>query len=110
MSNPDSDDSQAGRGQDVFVPWVLNKQIEGKNTRDGADHSVDAEGPRVYNRFYHMFNTGELRELVCEAADSVGMHIIPHLGERQKGLSYVEIVQDGWERSNYYIEIRLSIG
>lgn len=93
-----------GRGQDVFVPWVLNEQIGHKQLEEASD-------VRVYNRFYHMFDEGELRELVCEAAQEVGLFVSPVEHEqRQKGVKYVDIVQDGWEKSNFYIELQLSVG
>jgi len=109
-------------GQDVFVPWVLATQQSGDRKppsppSSNADaHSArksppENDTPKVFNRYYHMFAKGELRMLVEEAAGALGLIIgdgtKPNLimGERghQDG---VEIVQDGWERSNYYIELR----
>jgi len=57
----------------------------------------------VFNRYYHMFAKGELVGLVDEAAQDLGLHI----GHKVDGNRGVEIVQDGWERSNYYVELRL---
>ena len=54
-----------------------------------------------------MFAKGELRELVCEAADGLGLHIggvSDAQGTRET--EGIEIVQDGWEWSNYYVEFR----
>ena len=74
----------------MFVPWV---------------HNTDAfqEHPKVYHRYYHMFAEGELRQLVGEAAKELGLELsergVEHKG---KGLT---VVQEGWERSNYYIEL-----
>jgi tRNA (uracil-5-)-methyltransferase TRM9 len=77
-------------GVDVFVPWVHNT-------------SASKEKPRVYHRYYHMFAEGELRQLVREAVEELGLELselsVEHKG---KGLT---IVQEGWERSNYYIEL-----
>jgi len=64
-----------------------------------------AETP-VYNRYYHMFANGELKELTVQAAEELGLAVGPRdttSGERCKG---IEIVQEGWERSNYYVELR----
>ncbi|KAF7304647.1 UDP-N-acetylglucosamine transferase subunit ALG13 [Mycena kentingensis (nom. inval.)] len=72
-----------GQGQDVFVPWVLSD-----------------DPTRVFNRYYHMFTDGELDALVSSAAEEMGLHVGPHA---EQG---VEIVQQGWERSNHYIELR----
>ncbi|KAF7295040.1 Trna methyltransferase [Mycena indigotica] len=77
---PTTDSSQ---GQDVFVPWVLSDDQN-----------------RIFNRYYHMFADGELEELVITAAGEIGLYV----GQgRQEG---IEIVQQGWERSNHYVELR----
>ncbi|THU86437.1 S-adenosyl-L-methionine-dependent methyltransferase [Dendrothele bispora CBS 962.96] len=81
-------------GQDVFVPWNLNRQ----STR--SDNET-----QIFNRYYHMFAKGELIALVVEAARELGLHIGPR-GRDQEIKQGVDIVQDGWERSNYYIELR----
>ena len=67
----------------------------------------------TYNRYYHMFDEGELRTLVCGAAEEMGILIgsIPKVVEHytaDRRRRFMYIVQDGWERSNYYLEIRLS--
>jgi len=59
---------------------------------------------KVFNRYYHMFSKDELRELTITATEELGLEIGNESGiSSDKG---VEIVQCGWERSNYYIEIR----
>lgn len=80
-------------GQDVFVPWVHYSCVDEQPT------------PQIYNRYYHMFGKGELSQLVQSAAEKLGLE----LGARPTGGSGrqgVTIVQDGWERSNYYVEVR----
>lgn len=69
--------------------------------------------PQVFDRYYHLFAEGELVELVRSAASDMGLHIASFTTEtrdrrvgtepRRRGL---EIVRDGWERSNYYVELR----
>jgi tRNA (uracil-5-)-methyltransferase TRM9 len=84
-------------GQDVLVPWVHTSCV-----RHAADEQVT---PQIYNRYYHMFAKGELSQLVQSAAEKLGLE----LGARPTGGSGrqgVTIVQDGWERSNYYVEVR----
>ena len=61
-------------GLDVWVPWV--------NKADG----------KVYNRYYHLFEKGELRTITEEA------------GRLSK--VKLEIVQEGYEKDNWYIELR----
>ncbi|KAI4524364.1 S-adenosyl-L-methionine-dependent methyltransferase [Schizophyllum commune Loenen D] len=85
-------------GVDVFVPWVLSK------TKTPSDAPTGES--KVYNRYYHMFARGELRRLVELAAKEMGLEV----GVADKsavGRRGLEIVQDGWERSNYYVELRL---
>lgn len=81
------DSSPSGTGQDVFVPWVMSE-----------------DKTQVFNRYYHMFDDGELAALVTLAAEELGLVVGPAANDNsQKG---VEIVQDGWERSNHYVELR----
>jgi tRNA (uracil-5-)-methyltransferase TRM9 len=53
-----------------------------------------------------MFADGELLDLVHNAAKGLGLYI----GARGKApiavSGGVEVVQNGWERSNYYVELR----
>jgi tRNA (uracil-5-)-methyltransferase TRM9 len=77
----------SGEGQDVFVPWVLSD-----------------DKTQVFNRYYHMFDEGELAGLVALAAQELGLVIGPP--GSPGSLKGVEIVQDGWERSNHYVELR----
>lgn len=62
-----------------------------------------------------MFDKGELGDLVCDAARdldiAIGTPSTATFGrsatdplETRRG---IEIVQDGWEKSNFYIEVRL---
>ncbi|KAG6919935.1 hypothetical protein DXG01_013284 [Tephrocybe rancida] len=89
-----------GRGKDVVVPWVMSPQ-------KGAQG--DSTGRQVFNRYYHMFAKGELTGLAHDAARELGIEVRPpHDPESttsspQRG---IEIVRDGWERSNYYVELR----
>lgn len=85
------------QGKDVMVPWVLSKSAP-------AGAAQDPSSPEVFNRYYHMFAKGELASLATDAAMDLGLSV----GERQdsQGSQGVVIVQDGWERSNYYVELR----
>ncbi|KAI0331131.1 S-adenosyl-L-methionine-dependent methyltransferase [Cubamyces sp. BRFM 1775] len=117
---------ESGKGQDVFVPWVLAQPQEpkpkgrrkGKLGERGAEEIRAEEAasaseaqsgataptatPKVFDRYYHMFAKGELNELVTEAALEMGLQV----GEPGQAGEGVQIVQDGWERSNYYVELR----
>ncbi|KAL1944501.1 hypothetical protein VTO73DRAFT_2931 [Trametes versicolor] len=109
----------SGKGQDVFVPWVLAqpaapKPKASRRSKGGHQHGPEEKVPeskeepapaasKVFDRYYHMFAEGELNELVTEAAGEMGLQV----GEPEAGSVYgVQIVQDGWERSNYFVELR----
>ncbi|KZT67773.1 S-adenosyl-L-methionine-dependent methyltransferase [Daedalea quercina L-15889] len=111
--NNKATDRAPAKGQDVFVPWVLSPQATGKTrAKNAASQNAEetAERSKVFNRYYHMFAQGELRQLVGEAALELGL-VVSSPNEMKDGngdslIHGLEIVQDGWERSNYYIEIR----
>jgi tRNA (uracil-5-)-methyltransferase TRM9 len=84
-------------GVDVLVPWLHNIALV-----KAAGTQATAEAP-VYKRYYHMFANGELRHIVTEAATNLGLQI----GSPRPGGKGISIVQEGWEKSNYYIELRL---
>jgi len=121
-------------GRDVFVPWVMLKEdsnkrkLKGKaELEDGVSSAIVSpnettvcapttlvpDEPQIFNRFYHMFAKGELAELVRSAGSDLGLHVGPattlamargtSTEARGRGL---EIVQDGWEKSNHYVELR----
>jgi tRNA (uracil-5-)-methyltransferase TRM9 len=86
------------RGQDVFVPWAYS---EPKSSQPEAK----AGEPQVFNRYYHMFADGELPGLVHEAAGLLGLNVGEPQSDGDPGDCGVQIVQNGWERSNYYMEL-----
>ncbi|KAJ7098043.1 S-adenosyl-L-methionine-dependent methyltransferase [Mycena belliarum] len=81
-----TDPASSGSGQDVFVPWVMSDKTQ------------------VFNRYYHMFEDGELASLVVLAAEGLGL--VVGSPSETAGLKGVEIRQNGWERSNHYVELR----
>lgn len=99
----------------MFVPWVLSKakpelQAVPAPFTQGEDTSAPIpQEPQVFNRYYHMFASGELSDLIRKAAIELGFYIgakadcEPLPKHISRG---IEIIQDGWERSNYYIELR----
>jgi len=101
--------AKGSAGQDVLVPWILATQKAVKKIDPSVLEATvgvkSAEEPsKVFNRYYHMFSKGELYELTTTAAQELGLAIgSESVAPVDQG---VEIVQYGWERSNYYIEIR----
>ena len=55
-----------------------------------------------------MFASGELEELAREAAAALSLEVRPqpHSGSDLKMHKGIEIVRSGWERSNWYIELK----
>jgi len=99
-----ADGERYSGGQDVFVPWILSSD----NARPralGAERSQNVP-PEAVRRYYHMFSKDELRELVQGVAQELGLKVSPPLSNDVMASEGVEIVMSGWERSNYYIELR----
>lgn len=105
----DGGGSKSG-GRDVFVPWVIpvqgqDRKRQTRTEQDSGRDDAQSNDVPVYNRYYHMFAKGELRRLAFEAADGMGLIVgSPNTSVRDK--QGCEIVQDGWECSNYYVELR----
>lgn len=110
-----------GKGQDVFIPWVLAQPVQPKprtQKRKKQPQTQEEEPrpavigpetpPQVFNRYYHMFSQGELTELVMEAALDMGLVVgqPPEVVTTETKICGLEIIQDGWERSNYFVELR----
>ncbi|KAF8559823.1 hypothetical protein OG21DRAFT_1474146 [Imleria badia] len=95
-------------GKDVFVPWVISQQgiTPSPTTKQPLKNLLENSGTiieaPVYHRYYHMFAKGELTRLTCDAAQGMGLVV----GPPEEGRRGIEIIQDGWERSNYYAELR----
>ncbi|EGN95369.1 hypothetical protein SERLA73DRAFT_94716 [Serpula lacrymans var. lacrymans S7.3] len=102
-------------GQDVFVPWAMTPQnVKAKitsNSKLQAGSSDSSDGPEtcpppVYNRYYHMFAKGELTMLVRDAAKALKIEVGVPEEYTEPGTRGITVTQDGWERSNYYVELR----
>lgn len=60
-------------GKDVFVPWNNQPKFENKVKETDTEKKVDEQkNTIVYKRYYHLFDEGELEELVVQAADKYG--------------------------------------
>ena len=116
VSTGDQPQTDQAPGQDVFVPWVLSQQQpRTKKPRRQKNALVQAEepetlnpvpAPQTFHRYYHMFAQGELDDLLRDAAQSSGI-ALGNPDDFAEGTTGVQIVQSGWERSNYYLEFRL---
>jgi len=113
VSEGSQGDESGSRVQDVLVPWVHSASST-TNSQAELTQSNTRPNPKVFQRYYHLFGPSELFVLLCQAAKELGLQLgaaapvrvepFPHDMERTKG---IEIIQEGWERSNYYIEARL---
>ncbi|KAG9009919.1 tRNA methyltransferase, has a role in tRNA modification [Tulasnella sp. 427] len=105
-------DSKEG-GKDVLVPWVLTESQRAKNGTSTSLPSSESnaeqrEDAKVFDRYYHFFQSWELKALAIEAAREMGLHVGPSEPTLSKSIPQgMEIVQDGWERSNLYVELKL---
>jgi len=90
------------RGMDVVVPWVLSKELS-RSQNEAQDQAT----PQVFNRYYHMFAKGELAALVEEVAEELSLIVGAKEVVESGNARGVEIVQDGWERSNFFVELKL---
>jgi len=99
---PTDDSTDSSSGKDVFVPWVMSQQATRQDPKNPLGNPGTVAEAHVYHRYYHMFAKGELTRLAREAAQ--GMDLV--VGPPEAGRRGIEIIQDGWERSNYYVELR----
>ena len=80
-----------------------------QNLDGGEQGSESKKRERIYNRYYHMFGKGELRELVVKAAEELDISVTDgrQIVDGKAARTALDIVKDDWERSNYYLEFRL---
>ena len=107
----DVDGEPSTSGQDVFVPWsIATGRVRSEATKaEEAANNAPETTPEVVQRYYHMFAKGELGQLVQVAAQDMGLKVGPPPTNQVEGVEHVkgfEVVASGWERSNYYIELR----
>lgn len=69
-----------------------------KKGEESAPEGPRVEEDKVYNRYYHLFVKGELRELVERAAADEGFKVGSPQGR------YMRVVSEGWEADNWWIE------
>lgn len=111
---PTAGDAEAREpGRDVLVPWVLAEQQKAKAATPASQApsgpATEAkDDSKVYDRYYHFFQSWELKDLVTEAAKEMGLHVGALDTALPESISRgMEIVKDGWERSNLYVELRM---
>lgn len=110
-THADVDVEPSTSGQDVFVPWSLSTgraRLEAPKIKEAA-RNAPQNTPEVVHRYYHMFAEGELGQLVQVAAQEMGLKVSPPPMNQVEGVDHaegIEVVASGWERSNYYVELR----
>lgn len=98
---PDGIVTASAKAQDVLVPWVKTGAALGNSS--GSSHE-----PRIFQRYYHLFACSELTRLASHAASELGLAVGPaDLCDTVGRTCGMEIVDHGWERSNYYLEAQL---
>jgi len=92
------------------VPWTLSSDSARPELRGAKEpQNLPKTRPDTIRRYYHMFAKGELDQLVQNAAQEMGLKVGPlstNEAEECEGAEGIEIAASGWERSNYYIELR----
>ncbi|EUC57862.1 S-adenosyl-L-methionine-dependent methyltransferase, putative [Rhizoctonia solani AG-3 Rhs1AP] len=120
------DNASSAKVQDVLVPWVMQQENKpkpktktrrGRKVSDNQGESNPTSSPSqqsaeqtdvpVFQRYYHLFVSGELTELATVAAAKLELAIGPVpvntcVGGRHHGVC---ISPEGWERSNLYVEL-----
>ncbi|PWY98974.1 hypothetical protein BCV70DRAFT_177633 [Testicularia cyperi] len=89
--------SNSGDVESGVAALALDEQAESA-TRTGHETAPE---PPVYNRYYHVFRSGELEALVADAGKTMGaVHRNPASGQ----LEHIEVVREasGWERGNWW--------
>ncbi|KAI9446525.1 hypothetical protein H4582DRAFT_1804959 [Lactarius indigo] len=107
-THTDVDGEPSTSGQDVFVPWSLSTvraYSEALKMKEAARNALGTT-PEVIQRYYHMFAKDELGQLVRVAAEEMGLKVGPPPMNQVEGIEGIEVVASGWERSNYYVELR----
>ncbi|KZT61574.1 S-adenosyl-L-methionine-dependent methyltransferase [Calocera cornea HHB12733] len=97
---PEDPERKGKKAQDVFVPWQKAIGKGKEKGKEGGDQKQE-----VHQRYYHMFEKGELRGLVMQAAKSLELQVLEDAEDVK--VPSVQIVQEGWERSNWYVELLL---
>lgn len=84
-----------------------------KETLSSSPPAQEQPPRQVYHRYYHLFVEGELKDNVIAAAQGMGFAIIPDGGSaqrngdddaRQGGNQWLRVVEQGYEKDNWYLE------
>ncbi|KDQ19744.1 hypothetical protein BOTBODRAFT_51154 [Botryobasidium botryosum FD-172 SS1] len=101
------------------APTSTEPEVASETMLDPPPHSTDVPSPnQIYQRYYHFFAPGELSSLTLSAARSLNLSVGPPPAPEsyptargtlvREGVERgIEVVNQGWERSNYYLEARL---
>lgn len=137
----DGSTSHGRKEQDVLVPWVLQRPSSSStsstprpppvdnpapNTAPDSDSSTARDHspqPQVFERYYHLFTAGELRQLVHDAAEEEGFVLLPNLAEKgeeanctappqkvPEGRKWLRVCGEGWEMDNWWLEGEVGLG
>jgi len=93
---------EEGHGVDTLVPWVLTKGRAQPSMEDAP-----ASSQQIFERYYHFFAPGELLKLTREAGRVLGLLEGTPSQSMPRGTRGFEITRDGYEKSNFYVELQL---
>ena len=133
-SSPNQDEDVNDNGN------TTSDQVDEKNgtgpqkeeAEDEAQNGEKEEEEQVFNRYYHLFIEGELRDLIHQAGREEGYRILPPISssslsttsplvsaststensqdQRGDGGQWLRIRGEGWEADNWWVEAEVGVG
>lgn len=141
LSKPDSSQvtSQSSTNPDEASEATDEKQEGGEqggeNEKNGMEEEEEEEEEKekVFNRYYHLFTEGELRDLIYEAGKEEGYRILPSIPsstikamtdkmttttalessrsvDAEEKFKWLRIRGEGWEADNWWVEAEVGVG
>jgi tRNA (uracil-5-)-methyltransferase TRM9 len=114
---------------------VDEKNGTGPQKEEAEDEAQDGEKEeeeKVFNRYYHLFVEGELRDLIYKAGEEEGYRILPSCSSSPSSLpvstttkndkkeindgdgpgngKWLRIRGEGWEADNWWVEAEVGVG
>jgi tRNA (uracil-5-)-methyltransferase TRM9 len=105
-----------------------------EGTEEREQEEEEGEGEKVFNRYYHLFIEGELRDLIHKAGEEEGYRILPPISSSPSPLAsststststtgtpqetesstgtgrWLRIRGEGWEADNWWVEAEVGVG
>lgn len=90
------------------ITTLMNETtLHDETPRTESKEATAAQQAQVFHRYYHLYMKGELRESVLLAASEMGFCIKDDKERKpagEKGNKWLRIVEEGYEKDNWYLE------